>query len=260
MANERSHEPRTLMGKNAPSMTTGSMGRRAFVGRTAAAGAAAWVAPSILTSDRIAAATGSCTGGVSVCEFTSGLDGWTIDNSWGSGITGLWKHNTEASRGAGSLHYGRGTTGDYRTGNNRNSGRVRSPEFQIPLTGPNQVEFTVWREVESQDAGYDRLRLRIIGSSSQTLYSASSIGNTSGFETETWAIPASFNDQVVRFQFDFDTRDGLYNRHEGIYIGRFEVTACPPVVAAAPAILALRSATLRSEVDTEQLESPPPRR
>jgi hypothetical protein len=92
------------------------------------------------------------------------------------------------------------------------------------------------------------------------LYSAASIGNTSGFETETWPIPASFNDQVVTFQFDFDTRDGLYNRQEGVYISRFEVTACPPVVAAAPAMLSLRSASLRAEVDVEQLESPPPRR
>lgn len=212
--------------------TLSMMGRRAFLGRTAAAGVAVWAAPTVISMDPVAAAVGSCSG-VSVCEFTSGLEGWTIDNSWGSGVDGLWKHNTEASRDGGSLHYGRGTGGNYRTGNSRNTGRVYSPEFEIPSTGTNTVKFTVWREVEQQDPGYDRFRLRILGSSNSTLYQVSSIGDTTGFESHTITIPSSFNGQTVRFQFDFDTRDGLYNLHEGVYVGRFEVTACPPPGGAA---------------------------
>jgi hypothetical protein len=224
-----------MTGARAPlPSTTSTVGRRAFLGRTAALGAAAWTVPSVISMDPVAAAVGSCAG-VSVCEFTSGLEGWTIDNSWGSGINGLWNHNTEASRDGGSLHYGRGTSGNYRTNNNRNSGRVLSPDFEIPSTGPNTVKFTVWREVEVQDPGYDRFRLRILGSSTTTLYQVSSIGDTSGFEAYTITIPSSFNGQTVQFQFDFDTRDGLYNDHEGIYVGRFEVTACPPAGAGAGA-------------------------
>ncbi|MEZ5245934.1 MAG: hypothetical protein R2707_12620 [Acidimicrobiales bacterium] len=224
-----------MTGVRAPlPVTSSTMGRRTFLGRTALAGAAVWAAPTVISMDPVAAAVGSCSG-VSVCEFSSGLEGWTIDNSWGSGVNGLWNHNTEASRDGGSLHYGRGTNGNFRTGNNRNSGRVLSPEFEIPSTGPNTVKFTVWREVEKQDPGYDRLRLLILGSSTNTLYQVSSIGDTSGFESYTITIPSSFNGQTVRFQFDFDTRDGLYNDHEGIYVGRFEVTACPPAGADAGA-------------------------
>jgi len=90
------------------------------------------------------------------------------------------------------------------------AGGVASPEFQIPLTGTSEDTSTVWREVETQDPGYDRLR--IIGSSTQTLSSAASIGDTVGFETEVHSIPTRFNDEIVRLQFDFETSDGLYNR------------------------------------------------
>ena len=236
-----------------------AMGRRAFLGRTAAAGAAAWAVPTVISMDPVAAAVGSCSG-VSVCEFTGGLEGWTIDNSWGSGTTGLWKHNSEASRDGGSLHYGRGTSGNFETGNSRNSGRVYSPEFEIPSTGTNTVKFTVWREVEVEDPGYDRLRLRILGSPNRTLYQVSSIGDTSGFESHTITIPNRYNGDTVRFQFDFDTRDGNYNDYEGIYIGRFEVTACPPPGAAGFSALSARSAAFGAPIEDDDDDEPVPSR
>lgn len=220
-----------MTGPRVPSQAS-TMGRQSFLGRTAAASVATWAVPQVLSTDPVAAATGSCSG-VSVCEFTFGLEGWTIDNPWGFGINGLWNHNTEASRDGGSLHYGRGTSGNYQTGSSRNSGWVYSPDFEIPSNGTNEVPFTVWREVETQDPGYDRFRLRILGNTSQTLYSVASIGNTSGFESHTSAIPAGFNGQTVQFQFDFDTCDGLYNDHEGVYVGRFDVDACQPAGAGA---------------------------
>ena len=253
-----------MTGARAPSpVIPSTMGRRAFLGRTAAVGAAAWAAPVVISLDPVAAAVGSCSG-VTVCEFSSGLEGWTIDNSWGSGVNGLWRHNSEASRDGGSLHYGRGTTGNFRTSNNRNSGRVLSPAFELPGTGPNTVRFSVWREVEVQDPGFDRFRLLILGSSTSTLYQVSSIGDTSGFESYTITIPSSFNGQTVQFQFDFDTIDGLYNNHEGIYVGRFEVTACPPAGAGAGAALAPSSFSRGSSPafssSTEAGDDPPPRR
>jgi hypothetical protein len=51
----------------------------------------------------------------------------------------------------------------------RNTGRVLSPDLEIPSTGTNTVKSTVWREVEVQDPGYVRFRLRILGSSNSTL-------------------------------------------------------------------------------------------
>jgi hypothetical protein len=177
--------------------------------------------------DPVAAAVGSCSG-LSVTEFATGLEGWTIDNAWGNGADGLWTHNNEVSRDSGSLHYGRGTGGNYQTGNTRNSGRVYSPEYEIPSTGPNTLKFSVWRQVESESPGSDRLRLRTIGPSNGVLYSESSVGNTNGFESQTITLSNSLRGRTVRFQFEFDTMDGLYNNYEGIYIGRFEITACPP--------------------------------
>ncbi|MEQ8842453.1 MAG: hypothetical protein RIB98_15830 [Acidimicrobiales bacterium] len=236
------------------------MDRRAFLGRTTAAAAAAWTVPAVLSMDPVAAAAGSCST-TTVYEFSSGLEGWTVDNSFGSGTTGFWKHNNQASRDGGSLHYGNGTSGNFRTGNSRNSGRVYSPELEIPSSGPNTVRFTVWREVEVEDPGYDRLRLRILGSPNQTLYQVSSIGDTSGFETYTIAIPSTYNGDTVRFQFDFDTIDGNYNDYEGVYIGRFEASACPPVAAAAFGAQSARSAQSVTTVDDDPEDEPaPPRR
>jgi hypothetical protein len=242
--------------------STTPMGRRAFLGRSAAAGVAVWTVPTVLSMDPVAAATGSCAG-LSVCEFTGGLEGWTIDNAWGSGVNGLWNHNTEASRDGGSLHYGRGTSGNYVTGSSRNSGRVYSPEFEIPSTGGSTVRFTVWREVESQDNGYDRLRLRMIGPPNAALYSVSSIGNTNGFETHTVSVPNGARGRTIRFQFDFDTRDGLYNDQEGVYIGRFEVTACPPAGAGAAPGLApgsARSSARGAGPNEDEGDAPPQKR
>ena len=207
--------------------------RRTFVGRTAALGALAWTAPSVLSTSPVAAAAGSCTGGTTICEFVTGLEGWTIDNTFGPGARGYWTHNTEASRDGGSLHYGQGTSGTYRRGNARTSGSVTSPQFAIPSSGPNRVAFTVWREVETwSNDNYDVLRLSILGTTNQVLWSAGSDGGTGGvFETHNVALPASFNGDDVSFRFDFDTVDGLYNNFEGIYIGRFYVTACDIALA-----------------------------
>ena len=191
-------------------------------------GAVAWTAPSVLSTTPVAAATGSCAGGTTICEFATGLDGWVIDNGFGPGRNGLWTHNTEASRDGGSLHYGRGASGTYRVGNNRSSGAVTSPLYVMPSSGANRVAFTVFREVETwTNDNYDILRLSILGPTNQVLWSAGSDGGTGGlFETHNVAIPASFDGQDVAFRFDFDTVDGLYNNFEGIYIGRFYVTAC----------------------------------
>ncbi len=203
------------------------MNRRAFFGRTAAVGAAAWAIPTVISMEPVAAAMGSCAG-VTVHEFSSGLDGWTIDNDWGDGVTGLWNHNGEASRDGGSLHYGRGTGGTYRTGSNRSSGRVYSPEFLMPDSGPFVLKFTVWRQVETVKSGADRLSLRILGPPNASLYSVASVGDTSGFESHTITLPNGVKGRTIRLQFEFDTRDGKNNDHEGIYIGRFELNACPP--------------------------------
>lgn len=218
-----------MTGVRAPSpSTTSTMGRRAFLGRTAAVGAAAWAVPTVVSMDPVAAAAGSCSG-VSVCEFTSGLEGWTIDNSWGDGVDGLWNHNTESVRDGGSLHYGRGTAGNYRTGNSRNSGRVYSPEFTMDGAGPNSITFSVWRQVEAEKKGNDRLSLRILGPQNSLLYSVASTGDTSGFENHIITLPSSANGRTWRFQFEFDTRDGQNNDYEGVYIGRVQVTGCPTV-------------------------------
>ena len=218
-----------MTGARAPSpVTPSTMGRRTFLGRTAAAGAAVWAVPTVISMDPVSAAVGSCSG-ISVCEFTNGLEGWTIDNEWGGGVAGLWNHNTEATRDGGSLHYGRGTAGTYQTGSSRNSGRVYSPEFEMSSTGPNTIKFTVWRQVEGEKKGNDRLSLRTLGPQNSLLYSVASTGDTSGFESYTITLPNSTNGRTLRFQFEFDTRNGSNNDYEGIYIGRFEITACPTV-------------------------------
>ncbi len=240
-----------------------TLDRRAFVRRTAAASATAWVAPSIISTTPVAAAVGSCVSGVSLCDFSTGLDGWVIDNNFGPGRPGLWTHNAEASRGSGSLHYGRGTSGNYRTRNRRNSGAITSPSFDMPASGSNTVRFSVFREVETWPTSvFDVLRLSILGTATnQVLWSAGSDGGTGGvFVTITVNLPATFDGDTVQFRFDFDTVDGLYNNFEGIYIDWFEVTACPTVPAGLSA-LSLQSTRATTFTPTEfPLENPAPRR
>ena len=176
----------------------------------------------------VAAATGSCPG-IAVHEFGSGLEDWTIFNSSGGGGPGLWRHNSDPNRDGGSLHYGRGVTGNYVTGG-RNSGRVRSPNYRIPSTGLHSIRFTVFRDVENRPPGnHDLLQLTTQqGGPSEVLWAAGSDGGTGGvFERHTVTIPSHLNGKNVRFRFEFDTVDGLNNGGEGIYIGRFEITACP---------------------------------
>ena len=221
---------------------------------------AVWAAPAVFTSDRLAAATGSCISSTSTCEFSTGLEGWTIDNTFGPGVNGLWNHSTD--RDSGALHYGRGIGGNYRTGNNRNSGAVTSGSFDLPSTGPLTVTFTVFRDVETwTNNNYDVLRFSILGSvSNQTLWSAGSDGGTGGvFQTINVAIPAAFLGDTVQFRFDFDTVDGLFNNFEGIYIGRIVVPACPTPPAAAAAFSASSLSSSMSRVDSPA-DNPSPKR
>jgi len=223
--------------------------------RTALVGAAAWAVPSIISTDPVAAAAGSCVAGGSTFDFATGLQGWTIDNAFGPGQTGLW--NASLDRGGGALHYGRGMGGNYRTGNKSNSGAVTSPSFVIPATGVTTVVFDVFRDVENwYDSSYDVLRFSVVGASNAVLWQAGSDGGTGGvFQTITVTVPTSFNSSTVSFRFDFDTRDGIYNTFEGIYVSRFHVGACS--APAAPAAFGLFNLG-GANVKTAPAEFPPP--
>lgn len=224
-------------------------GRRRFLKRTAIATGAVWTTPVVIGAlEPVAAATGS--GG---CPFTYCFDdgtteGWTIDNSAGSG-SGLWNVNDSRSVSPTfSLHYGTGIGGSYATGGT-NSGTVTSPSFTVPATG-GDLTFDIWREIEQFDTGtWDEFSVTILPSATVE-YAVSADGGTSGVFEPIAIDLGAYAGQAIQVVFAFDTGDNNFNNFEGVYVDNVTVPCNTPPPAGAGLLagttLNARSATQES--------------
>ena len=216
-----------------------TQGRRGFVKKSLVASGIAWTAPIVLSmNEPVAAATGS--GG---CPFTFCFDdgtteGWTIDNSAGSG-DGLWQvNNGRSTSPTFSLHYGNGVGGTYNT-NGINSGTVTSPSIDVPAAG-GDLTFNILRDVEFFATGFwDRFSVTILPTNT-TIYTTGPDGGTGGvFEPVSLDLGA-FAGTTIQIVFAFDTLDANFNDHEGIWIDDVTVPCnLPPAtsaIALAPAV------------------------
>jgi len=213
-----------------------AVSRRTLLRRAAIGGAVAWTAPVITTfMDPVAAAAGSLSCPAVYCFDDGTTQGWTIDNSAGPGGTGLW--NVDNSRSVStsySLHYGRGSGSDYAVGG-RHSGSVTSPSIVLPSSGTMNLEFEVWREVETSTHGEDAFEVSILPSG-DLLYSVAADGGTGGvFESISIDLSAYAGD-TVEIVFSFDTGDGANNNFEGVYVDDVSIpcSTAPAAPGAAP--------------------------
>lgn len=195
------------------------MSRRALLGRAAVGGAVAWTMPVITSlNDPVAAAVGSLGCPAVFCWDSGTAEGWVIDNASGPGKKpGLWNINSSRSvSGSYSLHYGRGSGSNYNI-NGRHSGTATSPSSTLPSTGPMNLEFSVWREIETANGFEDKLD-GVIMPSGDVVYSRFADGGTNG-QWEQVSIDLSvYAGTTIQVMFTFDTGDGANNNFEGVYI------------------------------------------
>lgn len=160
-------------------------------------------------------------------DFENGLNGFTIDNSFGSG-NGLWHLSTGRGLDVGhspvtSLYYGQneGPTGGGNFNAGNTEGAVYSPTISLPSGGPLELSFNY-----------------LIARENSTIFDVAQVAiNTgSGFvsllSSTTGAIPVStlgawvhqtidlsvYAGMNVVLRFSFDTVDSAVNSAEGWYI------------------------------------------
>lgn len=204
--------------------------RRSLLKKSAVAGGLAWTAPVVLSFDEpVAAATGSISGVAFWCFDSATTEGWSIDNSAGAG-RGLWQvDNGRSVSPSYSLHYGRGLGGDYHTGRHRNAGTATSPTVTLPSDGTIELEFDVWREVETYPSGtWDEFAVTIVSNgSSSTVYSRASDGGTNGVFEHVVIDLSAWAGASIEIVLSFDTKDRNFNRFEGVWVDNITVPVAP---------------------------------
>ena len=184
-------------------------------------------------------------------DFENGLQGLTIDNTYGSG-NGLWHLSTGRAFDSGhspsnSLYYGHheGLTGggDYDTGT-ANGGVVLSPVIALPGTGTNILTFNYLLDVES-DPGYDVAVVEVTtnnGASYVAVATKNASGGLTNYTGGLWVSNSvnlsAFAGSSIRLRFRFDTTDDYANDTEGWYLDDITIksiiAAIPPTIFSQP--------------------------
>ena len=226
------------MSEPALSSERSGLSRRALIQRAAVAGGVAWSTPVVTTlAQPVAAATPS---GLSNCPtiycFDTGTtEGWTIDNSAGSG-GGLWNVRSGRSTSPSmAMHYGTGVGGTYNTGA-ANGGTITSPTFTLPGSGPMTMSLRVWRDIElwTGNGNWDVFTITILptAAAASTLYQVFHDGGTGGvFQTLSFDL-SPWAGQSAQIAITFDTVDSAYNDFEGIWIDDVTIPCSSPPVGA----------------------------
>ena len=186
------------------------------------------------------------TGLVFAADFESGLQGFTIDNTYGS-ANGLWHLSTGRGLDPGhspshSLYYGHneGVTGggNYDTGT-VNGGVVVSPTINLPPgSGSIFLSFNYLMDAEigtTFDVGFVDVTTDN-GASYVTVVSKDAFGGLTSVTGGLWVSNkvdlSPYAGSSIKLRFRFDTVDPLYNTLEGWYLDDIVVTA----LGQAPAI------------------------
>jgi uncharacterized repeat protein (TIGR01451 family) len=186
-------------------------------------------------------ATGGQPNGFQV-NFENGLQGFTIDNTFGSG-NGLWHVSTGRGSDAGhspthSLYYGQNEGpsggGNYDNGV-ANGGTVTSPPLTLPSSGPVILSFNYLMDVEST-TNFDQAFVEVStnGGASYAVVAGKGFGLTN-YTGGLWVsnnVPLTqFAGQTILLRFHFDTIDGFNNDTEGWYLDDIAISGniSPPL-------------------------------
>jgi uncharacterized repeat protein (TIGR01451 family) len=182
-------------------------------------------------------------------RFEGGLDGFTLDNSFGSGL-GLWHRSLGRGSQPGhspsnSLYYGTNETaaggGNYNTGNNE--GAALSPLIGLAgLNPPLTLSFNYLLQTEG-DPLFDLALVELStnnGTSYVLLANANDptgplTNNTGGLWRTATLDLTPYAGQEIRLRFRFDTGDAAFNTFEGWYLDDVIVRQAQPPGLLAPA-------------------------
>ena len=187
-------------------------------------------------------------------DFESGLQGFTVNNTFGSG-GGLWHWSTGRGLAAGhsashSLYYGLGEGpaggGNYSTGD-ANGGAVLSPALNLPA-GPGRLalSFNSFLQCEAV-TNFDVVRVDVSTNGGASYATAASKNTPGGPTNDTgglWLAQtidlSAWAGAAATLRFSFDTIDTYSNLFEGWYVDDVAVVqdrsfpvALAPTVAAA---------------------------
>jgi Ca2+-binding RTX toxin-like protein/subtilisin-like proprotein convertase family protein len=157
------------------------------------------------------------------------LDEFTIENSIGAPVDGLWHLSTGRGNDPGhssddSLYYGTGETstggGNYDVG--QTAGRITSPAINNIPAGA-VLSFNYFLQTENA-SGFDELSVLISANSGPfTSQSINLSPDSQGFLIASLDLGA-FSGMNIQVRFEFDTIDGEANNFEGWYIDDVIVT------------------------------------
>ena len=157
------------------------------------------------------------------------LDGFTIENSIGAPVDGLWhlstaKGNVGGHTFGGSIYFGTGEadpiSGNYDVGHT--AGRITSPAINnIPAGAVLSFNYFLHKEL---DIGFDVPSVLISANSGPfTSQSISLNPDSQGFLIASLDLSA-FRGQSIQVRFEFDTVDDSSNNFEGWYVDDVMVT------------------------------------
>ncbi|HTY88874.1 MAG TPA: M4 family metallopeptidase [Candidatus Acidoferrum sp.] len=165
-------------------------------------------------------------------DLESGLQGFTIDNSYGSS-NGLWHLSTgrgfqSRHTSSHSLYYGRNEGpdggGNYEVTNLANGGVVTSPPINLPAGPPPlTLSFNYLMEVES-GTNWDQAVVEISTNNGLSYVpvlvkgNSSLSNNTAGLWFSNRVSLAPFAGATALLRFRFDTRDTVANTTEGWFL------------------------------------------
>jgi uncharacterized repeat protein (TIGR01451 family) len=184
-------------------------------------------------------ATGGGPGEVFRANFESGLQGFTVTNTFGIG-NGLWHLSTGRGNQTGhsptsSIYYGQGEGpsggGNYNTGL-ANEGIIVSPLIDLTgVNGPLTFSFncliqsepgTAWDHATVEVSTNNFASFVVLASNNQggTVFGTDSLGNWITVTNDF----SSFAGRQVRFRFHFNTIDAGANNFEGWYVDDIVIT------------------------------------
>jgi len=173
-------------------------------------------------------------------DFETGLQGFTIDNTYNEG-KGLWhwsggRANDPGHSPSHSLYYGTNETatggGNYNTGG-ANAGVVVSPPLK--LSGAALLTFSYFMDVEPLGTGSFQSDLTYVEASTNAGASYTAIDQkgltlvnyTGGFWATNSADLSPFPGNNVLLRFRFDTVDSFANDSEGWYLDDIRIVGLP---------------------------------
>jgi hypothetical protein len=119
----------------------------------------------------------------------------------------------------GALYYGNPAKKNYDCGGN--TGTATSPVIQVPVNAAT-LEFDIWWAVESS-AGFDKITVDIISEGvGKQLFAKPSSSKQKTWKHMTFDL-SPWAGKAIQVVFKFDSKDGINNKTEGVYVDNVEV-------------------------------------